>query len=177
MRFNKLNRNIHKWGSIAIAIPFLVIIVTGILLLIKKEVTYIQPITIKGSAKVPTISFDEILQAAKSVEHLNITGWESIDRLDVRPKKGLIKLQTYSSWEIQIDSATADVLHVAYRRSDLIEQIHDGTYWQKQANWWLTLPVAIALLVISITGVVLFVLPYVKRYKNKKKSLVSNIDR
>lgn len=169
MRFNKLNRSIHKWGSIVIAIPFLIILVTGILLLIKKEVSYIQPITIKGSAKIPSVSFEEILQAAKTVKHLNITGWESIDRLDVRPKKGLIKLQTHTHWEIQIDSATADILHVAYRRSDIIEKIHDGTYWQKKANWWLTLPIAIALLVISITGIFLFALPYIKRYKNKQK--------
>lgn len=165
MRFNKLNRSTHKWTSIVITIPFLVIIITGILLLLKKEFSYIQPVTIKGISKVPSLSFDAILQAAKTVEEVNIIGWESIDRLDVRPSKGMIKIQTKANWEIQIDSSTAEVLHVAFRRSDVIEKIHDGTYWQKYANLWFTLPIAIVLLLISITGIILFSQPYIKRYK------------
>lgn len=169
MKFNKLNRSTHKWGSIIITIPFLIIIVTGILLLLKKEFSYIQPVTIKGVSEAPTLSFDKVLAVAKTVKEVNITGWESIDRLDVRPNKGLIKLQTNENWEIQIDSSTAEILHVAFRRSDIIEKIHDGTYWQKSANLWFTLPISIALLLISITGIILFTLPYVKRYQNKKR--------
>jgi len=169
MNGNKLNRSLHKWLSIVIAIPFIIILVTGIMLLLKKEVAYIQPETIRGSSVIPTISFDLILEQAKTVKEANIVDWSSIDRLDVRPNKGVIKLRTQTNWEIQIDAVSGSILKVAFRRSDIIEQIHDGTYWQDTANLWFTLPIAVVLLLISITGIILFLLPYIRKYKNKQR--------
>ncbi len=168
MSFRKVNRSTHKWASIIVAIPVLIIIVTGILLLIKKEFSYLQPASQSGVSNVPSISFDVILDQAKSVEEAQVDSWDSIDRLDVRPSKGIIKIRTNSQWEIQLDSETAEILHVAYRRSDTIEQIHDGTYWQKNANLWLSLPVAITLLLISLTGLFLFFYPYYKRFQKRE---------
>ncbi len=167
MSFRKINRSTHKWASIIVAIPVLIIIVTGILLLVKKEFSYLQPASQSGVSNVPSISFDVILEQAKSVEEAQVDSWDSIDRLDVRPSKGIIKIRTNSQWEIQLDSETAEILHVAYRRSDTIEQIHDGTYWQKNANLWLSLPVAITLLLISLTGLFLFFYPYYKRFQKR----------
>lgn len=168
MSFRKVNRSTHKWASIIVAIPVLIIIVTGILLLVKKEFSYLQPASQSGVSNVPSISFDVILEQAKSVEEAQVDSWDSIDRLDVRPSKGIIKIRTNSQWEIQLDSETAEILHVAYRRSDTIEQIHDGTYWQKNANLWLSLPVAITLLLISLTGLFLFFYPYYKRFQKRE---------
>ncbi len=168
MSFRKINRSTHKWASIIVAIPVLIIIVTGILLLVKKEFSYLQPASQSGVSNVPSISFDVILEQAKSVEEAQVDSWDSIDRLDVRPSKGIIKIRTNSQWEIQLDSETAEILHVAYRRSDTIEQIHDGTYWQKNANLWLSLPVAITLLLISLTGLFLFFYPYYKRFQKRE---------
>ena len=167
MGFKKANRKIHKWVSIVIFLPLLVIFVSGALLLLKKQLSFIQPPTVAGSQQIPSIAFDSILQATKSVEQANIDSWKDIDRLDVRPSKGLIKVRSHNDVEIQLDAATGDVLHVAVRRSDFIESIHDGTFLQKNANLWLTLPVALLSVLISITGVILFFIPYFKR---KKKS-------
>lgn len=169
MSFKKTNRTIHKWVSIIIALPLLVSFVTGILLLVKKEVSAIQPPTMKGLHTQPSISFDKILFAAKSVELADIETWQDINRLDVRPSKGIIKIRSNNSIEIQIDASTAQVLHVAQRNSDLIESIHDGTFFEKNANLWLMLPVAIASVVISITGIIMFFLPYINKRKKKQK--------
>ncbi len=38
MTFNALNRKIHYWASIIVALPFLVVIATGILLQLKKQI-------------------------------------------------------------------------------------------------------------------------------------------
>lgn len=168
MSFRKINRSTHKWVSVVVAIPLLIILVTGILLLVKKEFSYLQPPSAKGIQQVPSISFDQILRQTKTIKEAQVTSWEDIDRLDVRPAKGIVKIRTISQWEVQLDSSTAEILHVAYRRSDVIEQIHDGTYWQKNANLWFTLPVAIALLLISITGLILFFYPYFKRSGRKR---------
>jgi len=163
MRFKKANRLVHKWASIFIALPLLVVFVTGILLLIKKEFDFIQPPTAKGESSIPSISFDQVLSIAKTIEQAQIGSWDDIDRLDVRPSKGIIKIRSNNSFEIQIDSRTAKVLHVAERRSDFIESIHDGTFYQKNANLWLMLPVAIIALVMAITGIIMFIIPYLKK--------------
>lgn len=167
MRFNKINRFIHKWVSIVIITPLLVVFLTGILLLVKKEFSFIQPPTIKGMSDTPSISFNEILNHARQVEVAEIENWDDIDRLDVRPSKGMIKIRSHNRIEIQIDSKTGDILQVAKRHSDLIERIHDGTFFQENANLWLMLPIAVTALIISITGIILFSIPYIKKRRSK----------
>lgn len=165
MSFNKTNRQIHKWGSIIIALPLLVVLVTGVLLLLKKQFSFIQPPTIKGQSIEPTLSFEQILTVAKSVDSAQISSWDDINRLDVRPNKGMLKVRSNNDVEIQIDSGSGEVLHVAIRRSDFIESIHDGTFFEKNANLWLMLPVALISIVLLITGVILFFVPYFKKKK------------
>lgn len=163
MSFIRTNRKIHKWGSIIVALPLLIVIISGILLLVRKEFAYLQPETKKGLEKVPVISFEQIINQAKSVEQAQVNSWQDIDRLDVRPNKGVIKIRTNSQWEIQLDSTSAEILQVAYRRSDFIESLHDGTFFHDKANLWLMLPSALILLALLITGLFLFFYPYYKR--------------
>lgn len=171
MSFKKTNRNIHKWASIILVIPLLVILVTGILLLVKKEFSLIQPPTAVSENRVPSVTFEQILTAAKSVEQAQISSWQDINRLDVRPGKGITKIRSHNSIEIQIDNQSGEVLHVAKRNSEIIEAIHDGTFFEKNANIWLMLPISFILLAISLTGVVLFFVPYFKKKKNKSRRL------
>jgi len=52
----------------------------------------------------------------------------SIDRIDIRPDKGIVKVnfeQAY--WEVQMDGHSGKVLSIAQRHSDWIEQVHDGS--------------------------------------------------
>jgi len=163
MRFKKANRLVHKWASIVIAIPLLVVFITGILLLTKKEFAFIQPPTARGEGVIPNVSFEQVLSIANTIERAQISGWQDIDRLDVRPSKGIIKIRGRNQFEIQIDSRTGDILHVAKRRSDFIESIHDGTFLEKNANLWLMLPVAITALLILVTGIIMFFIPYLKK--------------
>ncbi|WP_286262790.1 PepSY-associated TM helix domain-containing protein [Thalassotalea atypica] len=168
MKFSSFNRTTHKWASIIIALPLLLVIITGILLLVRKEFAALQPPSQKGIATIPSIGFEQILSAAKSVKEAEVHSWEDVDRLDVRPSKGIIKIRANNSWEIQIDGQNAQVLQVAYRRSEWIESLHDATYFQDSANLWLMLPVGIALLLLWLTGLYLFCVPYVKKWQRKK---------
>ncbi|NMP32268.1 PepSY domain-containing protein [Thalassotalea sp. M1531] len=171
MKFSTFNRTTHKWASIIIALPLLLVIITGILLLVKKQFDVLQPPTQKGIAATPSISFEQILTVTKSVEQANVADWSDIDRLDVRPDKGIIKVRTESSWEVQLDGKTGEILQVAYRNSEFIESLHDGTFFQKNANLWLMLPVALTLLLLLLTGLYLFCLPYYKKWcRNKTQS-------
>src|SRR4051794_36556888 len=86
-------RKTHRWGSILIALPFLLVICTGLLLQLKKELSWVQPPTGKGTGKSPKVSFDVILEAAKSVPEAEVKSWDDIERLDVRPDRGMVKVQ------------------------------------------------------------------------------------
>jgi hypothetical protein len=77
----------------------------------------------------------------------------------VRPGKGVAKVWTQNGWEVQVDLGSARVLHSAYRRSDLIESLHDGSWFHEHAKLWLFFPAGLTLLVLWLTGMYLFVLP------------------
>ena len=169
MKLNKQLRKIHYWISPFIFIPILLILSTGILLQLKKQSDWIQPPIQQGVSNIPSIEFQQMLEAAKSVPEAEINSWDDIDRLDVRISKGIVKVRSNNRWEIQIDTYSGKVIQVAYRRSDIIEQIHDGSWFHDKAKLWIFLPSGIILFVLWITGFYMFLLPYIiKGRKNKK---------
>lgn len=170
IKFNRLNRDIHHWGSIIISVPVLIIIVTGVLLLLKKEFNWIQPETVKGKAGAPIISYQQILDRSRSVSEANIKDWSDIKKMDYRPSKGVVKVISRSNWEVQIDLSNGELLNKAFRRSDIIESIHDGSFFHKNVKLSVFLPVAIGLFILWLTGMYLFfVREYAKNHKRKRK--------
>ncbi|MBT9317775.1 PepSY domain-containing protein [Leptothoe spongobia] len=153
-RIARWNRLYHRWIAIAIAIPMIFIITTGIFLQIRKPIDWIQPPTTKGSQKYqPTASLEQILTQVKSVPAMQVTGWEDIKLLDLRPNKGIIKVRNHDQLETQVDAATAEVLQTAQRRNDFVVKMHDFSAWH--ARLWLGLPVRVGFLVLFLTGVYL----------------------
>ena len=73
MKPSRVNRIIHRWASIAIAIPTLVVLVSGVVLQLKKQSNWIQPATQTGSNQPPQISFSRILEVTKSVPEAEVT--------------------------------------------------------------------------------------------------------
>ena len=168
--WQRFNRKTHYWGAIICALPVLVIIGSGMFLMLKKESSWVQPPTQRGSGSVPTLSFDAIHAQARTDPESQIETWDDIDRLDVRPGKGVIKVRANNRWEIQLDGASGDILQVAFRRSDLIESIHDGSFFHDQVRLFVFLPSAIVLLVLWITGIYLFVKPLLVKANRRKRS-------
>ncbi|MDL1978288.1 MAG: PepSY domain-containing protein [Deltaproteobacteria bacterium] len=93
MKAKTLNRKLHRWAAIVTALPVLVVVFSGILLQMKKELDWVQPPTIKGAGTKPSLSFDRILDIATTVPEAGIKKWQDIDRLDVRPGKGVVKVR------------------------------------------------------------------------------------
>lgn len=165
IKWARINRQTHYWLSGLIALPILIVIITGILLILRKDIAWIQPPSMNGQGRIPTIPFSLVLQTSQTVPSANIQTWDDISKLDVRPKKGIIKVRAKNRWEIQLDHQTANILQVAYRRSGLIESIHDGTFFNRGVSLGVFLPSAIILLILWITGMYLFI----KTMLNKKK--------
>ncbi|UCH84699.1 MAG: PepSY domain-containing protein [Candidatus Latescibacterota bacterium] len=168
MKTAKWNRKLHRWGAVFVALPVIIVIVTGVLLQFKKQSDWIQPPTITGTAGELTVSFDRILEIARTVPEAGVTTWDDIDRLDVRPGKGIVKVRCKNRREVQIDTANGEVLQVSVRRSDLIESIHDGSFFFEGAKVWVFFPAALILTGLWGTGLYLFIRPYIaKRGRSK----------
>ncbi|HJR59810.1 MAG TPA: PepSY domain-containing protein [Vicinamibacterales bacterium] len=154
MHFNVANRKVHYWAAFSAALPLLVIISSGILLQMKKQWDWVQPPEHRGSSTVPAIDFDRIMASLQGIPSLGVTGWDDVDRIDVRPGRGIAKITLMSRWEVQVDLDSGHVLQTAYRRSDLIESIHDGSFlagdWTKLG---LFLPAGLVLLLLWLSGV------------------------
>jgi uncharacterized iron-regulated membrane protein len=159
----------HRWAAILIALPFLLVILTGLLLQLKKDWSWVQPPTARGTGKAPAVSFDAILEAAKSAPEAGIQSWADVDRLDVRPDRGLVKVQAKSGWEVQVDTGSGKVLQTEYRRSDLIETLHDGSWFGDRAKLLVFLPVAVVVLGLWVSGVYLFILPWGVRWRRRRE--------
>ena len=164
---NRWIRKLHRWGGLLTLAPLLIVIVTGLLLQVKKQVPWVQPPTQKGIQSEPTLSFDEILGVAREIPEASVETWEDVDRLDVRPSKGLVKLQAKNRWEIQLDATTGEVLSSTLRRSDWIESLHDGSFFHEAAKLWVFLPNGLILLGLWITGAYLWWLPLGVRRKKR----------
>ena len=51
-------------------------------------------------------------------------------------------------WEVQLNADTGEVLHTAIRRSDVIESIHDGSWFHESFKLWVFLPAGIILAIL-----------------------------
>jgi uncharacterized iron-regulated membrane protein len=163
-----LGRRIHYWLAIGVALPALVIFATGVLLQVKKQLTWVQPKEFRGSGTAPALSLPQVLEVARTVPEAGIRDWGDIDRVDVRPSRGMLKVTSRTRWEIQIDTSTGAVLQSAYRRSDLIESIHDGSFFHPWAKLGLFLPAGIVLFLMLVSGMYLFWLPVWVRARRKR---------
>jgi uncharacterized iron-regulated membrane protein len=170
MKLNKLNRTIHNWVSIFIGLPLLLIIVSGLFLQLKKDFTWIQPPSVRGASDAtPTASHDELLAAATSLPQTAGLKWSEFDRIDYKVDRGMVKFMTVEGWEVQIDTSNASILSVAERRSDFFEKLHDGSYFGDAIKYYVILPTAVFLFLLWMTGLWMFVYPYIKKASNKRK--------
>ncbi len=169
MHFNVLNRKIHYWVSFGVALPLGVIVATGLLLQMKKNWTWVQPAEIRGTGKAPQLSLNDVLDRVKTVPEMGVTSWDDVNRLDVRPGRGMVKVWLNNGWEVQVDLGTGKVLQTAYRRSDFIESIHDGSFfagdWTKLG---LFLPAGICLFLLWLGGLWMWWVPFAAKRRRRR---------
>jgi uncharacterized iron-regulated membrane protein len=163
----KTSRKFHLWLSLVIFIPVVIVIGSGLLLQIKKELDWLQPPTQKATGNALSISFETIIEAVQQVPEAKLNSWDDIDRIDVRPSKGIIKVRGKNHWEVQLNASTGEVMQVAYRRTDTIEAIHDGSWFFEGAKLWLFLPVAILLFILWLTGIVMLLTTLKSKYRKR----------
>ena len=90
----------------------------------------------------------------------------------------MVKVWLNSGWEVQVDLGTGRVLQTAYRRSDLIESIHDGSFfagdWTKLG---LFLPAGLVLLLLWISGLWMWWVPFIAKRRRARRRSAATIPR
>lgn len=125
----RLYRKIHLWIAIPLLLFFFIMGFTGLLLGWKKQ-AQLLPKTQKGTNIQPEnwLSVDSLQKIAKHYTHDSLQKDTNIDRIDIRPQKGIAKFVFQKHYtELQLDCSTGAILSVNTRNSDFIEQLHDGS--------------------------------------------------
>lgn len=169
LRPSLVNRRTHYWTGAIVSVPLLVIAATGLMLQFKKQVPWIQPTEQRGTGSTPAIGLEQILASVRTVPELGVESWDDVNRLDLRPGKGMVKVLLENGWEAQVDLGTGAVLQTAYRRSDVIEQIHDGSLFAGDwTRFGVFVPVGAGLLLLAGSGLWMFWQPFGVRRKRAR---------
>lgn len=176
----KLFRKIHRMTGALLFVFFFVVSVSGLFLGWKKHSgglilakSYAGTSTDMKNWLPMNILTEKAIDAARTSISPDIS--PTIDRIDVRPDKGMVKFVFAEGfWGVQIDAATGNLLHVERRRSDFIESVHDGSVadyltgtTDGQIKLVYTTIMSLALLSFTITGFWLWLGPKRMRALNK----------
>jgi len=183
--FLRIFRKIHRITGAFLFVFFFFISVTGLLLGWKKNSGgLIQAKTYVGTSTdfKDWLPLDTLNIIACKILHDSVSPGLSpkLDRIDIRKEKGMVKFVFIDRyWGIQLDGATGQLLHIERRRSDFIENIHDGSIFdyllktnQGQIKLFYTSIMGLALLTFTVTGFWLWYGP--KRIRKKRTANKEN---
>lgn len=153
----------HRYLGLLLSVLLLISSITGILLGWKKDIDLLQPSTQTGvttdlSQWIPLSEIAHIASSALNSTQ-NISS-NPIDRIEARPDKGIVKVIFVEGyWEVQLDGNTGEVLSVARRHSDWIEQLHDGSIISDGFKLISMNILGLGLLALTATGLTLWFYP------------------
>ncbi len=162
-------RSLHKWLGLPLIIFFFVIGITSILLAWKKKAELLPPTLKTKVEQGEWISPAEMVRIAE-VEMEKIGESTEVDRIDIRPDKGVAKVSFKTHFtEVQLDGLSGEVLSIGTRHSDWIEKVHDGSivdYYlggDEATKLTYSTLTALGLILMSLSGFYLWYFPKVIR--------------
>ena len=157
-----------------IAVPLVVVIISGILLQLEKQLPFVQPVEQSGIVHEPVVTPAGYLEAINAAKQDGDVTWKDVQRVDIRPSKGIAKVILKSDVEYQIDLGSGHILQREIRRSDFIESLHDGSFFAGDiSKLGVFLPAAIGLLVLCLSGIYMFWLPIIVKLRKRRAAATS----
>jgi uncharacterized iron-regulated membrane protein len=150
----------HLWLGVAATGILLVISITGILLNHKRGLGLMPDVP-----NQPIGAFSEALPMATLAAHAAAAvppdvAASGVDRMDVRPADGLVKVRFDDRRviEVTLDINSGKVLNVGERNDVFLEKLHSGEIF---GNWWVLLSDAgaVLLVVVLVSGYWLWLYP------------------
>ncbi len=163
----RYSKSIHKWIAIVLAIPLIIIFSTGILLISASKIQWLQPSpVIKKTAEAKegiVLSFDRILEIAKTVPEAEIRSWNDVTQIDARPKASVVRVRAKNFWEVQIDGNTGEIVSSAKRWKTFFVLVHEGSWFANWVKTWIFLPSGIGALLLWISGLLIWLIPFFRK--------------
>ena len=170
--FTRLCVKSHYWLGLVVVLPWLVVFASGLVLQVRHEIPGVVPEFEHGESTVPTLSYQDVMERARGVEAMKISGWSDIWRVYTYPERGIMEVRTTHGMSMQLDASSGEVLHVGVRAADFWEDLHQGIIGRHNVNGTtsalfgtekidlsllLFLPAHVIALLVLTTGVVYFV--------------------
>jgi uncharacterized iron-regulated membrane protein len=165
---------LHRICGLIGAIFLIVISITGFLLALKGQVSAIKVPTQKGTQVATS---QDIIHPAKALEVVFGLGIAElaeaghVDRLELHLSKNVYKVTSKEGYhEVQVDVASGRILSVGTRKDQLLEDIHDLSYFNPAFRIWVLPVVATLLFALGTTGLYIYFNPIVRRIQfNRSK--------
>ena len=158
-RWTRLSYHVHLWGGVITALAVTVIAVTGVALNHKRALGLMPDVDGPGGGLTGALSLSELEQAARVALPEGSEG-SAVDRMDVRPDDGLVKVRfdDLDVTEVSLALSDGEVLHVGPRQDVFMEKLHSGEIF---GDGWILLSdgAAVGLILLLITGLWLWLLP------------------
>lgn len=152
LRLKAMLMKYHYWLGWVVLVPWAFVIASGLLLQVRYEVPWVMPPLQSGVSSVPQMEFVQMLETAQQTPDAGVGEWKDVWRMYVYPNEGVTTIRAENKQETQIDSQTGEVLQVATRRTDWLEDVHEGKWMG--LNLKLFLPVHILSLFLWLTGTI-----------------------
>ena len=162
-RLTRLAFYAHLWLGVLFTVALVAISVTGILLNHKRGLGLMPDVA--AAAPQPFADALPLARlAAIGVAAGGASGLAAVDRMDVRPRDGYVKvrLRDAASTEATVDLVTGRVLHVGARGDVFLERLHSGEAFGGRGVL-LSDAAAVALVVTLLTGYWLWLAPKLGR--------------
>jgi len=151
-------RKYHRLISIIIVLPFMIMILSGLLLMVRSKVEVIQP----ASVKVEKFGDKSLLDFSTIVMKSGVNENE-IDQIIFRPEKFQLTLRLKNHEEIHLHPQTGEVLKRAKRWTGFLIDLHQGSFFGELGQFGIFLPAGLGVLFLMISGLILF--PRRKNYE------------
>ena len=162
---------LHRWLGITAGVVLMMTAVTGLLLLVKKDYSWIQPSTMTcAEGGVEELRpLQDVYEAVLALDLPQFQSADDIARIDFRPGKRLHKvLSKHDYMEVQVCAITLETSLPRARRSDWIESLHDGS-WLGDFSHDRVMPVAaFFLMFLCGSGYVMWAVPKWRKWRKRR---------
>jgi uncharacterized iron-regulated membrane protein len=146
-------RKLHGKIALIIFLPLIIIALSGVILQLRDQFEYIQPSLVKYELikDLPGLTLKQIEDR-----------FPGLDQIIYKPQKQSLLIRYKDGYEKQIHPQTGEVLKEAMRRTNVLIEIHQGSWMGKFGQYFIHFISGLALCFLIMSGL------YIYPFKRKK---------
>ena len=141
-------RKLHRIVALIIVVPLSVTILTGLVLLMRNQIEWIQPKTV-GTQEVvdtPMLAWESLVNRPEG----------DVEQIIYRPKKHNISIRLTDGRELQVHPQTGETLKLANRNTNWIIRLHEGSWLGTFGQNFIHLIAGLGLAFLVISGFIIW---------------------